>query len=453
MAKQLMEGERKDKMKYVKLSEVLVENRARDDYGNMEELMDSIKEKGVIQPITVRALDDGGYKLLAGGRRFEASLRLAVPTIPAIIREYSGEDDEVDQLEIELIENIHRKDFTWQERVALTDQIHKLYSKKDSNWSGRKTAELTDRSKSNVARDLELARAIAIIPEIAECKTAEDATKLVKKLEEKAIVEALREKQTNRMEAPADNTVTGLDKGIAAALRAADAGYIIGDCFEGMAGLKSNGPIQIIECDPPYGVELNEQKAGRESVTSTVTGYKEVERDAYPEFLKKLAEELYRVAAKDCWLVFWYGQSHHQLVLETLRAAGWLVDEIPAVWIKPNGQTLQPELYYARCWEPFFLCRKGKPIMAERGRSNVFQFSGAGNKYHPTQRPTELIEEILSTLSVGGEHIFVPFLGSGATLRAAFNRGQKAFGFDLDGKYKDKFMLAVEEDTRALFKS
>ena len=91
--------------------------------------------------------------------------------------------------------------------------------------------------------------------------------------------------------------------------------------------------------------------------------------------------------------------------------------------------------------------------MAERGRSNVFQFSGVGNKYHPTQRPIELIQAIFSTLSVGGETVYVPFLGSGATLRTAFNMGLTAFGHDLDDRYKDKFMLAVEEDTRALFKS
>ena len=450
MAKTLVDGERKDKMKYLKLSEITVEDRSREDYGDIEELMESIKEKGVVQPITVALKSDGTHKLMAGGRRYESSLRLGIPTIPCIIRE--GED-EVTELEIELIENIHRKDFTWVERANLTDKIDQLYRRKDSNWSGRKTAALVDRSTSNVNRDLQLARAMTVVPELAECKTADDALKMVKKLEEKAVVDLLRQRQVERIEAPQEHAANGLDKGIASALRSADAAYIITDCFKGMEGLKTNGNIQIIECDPPYGVDLNEQKAGKDSVSSTVTGYKEVKREEYPEFLDRLTSDLFRVAGKDCWLVFWYGQSWHQAVLDSLRRAGWSVDEIPAVWIKPNGQTLQPELYYARCWEPFFLCRKGKPIMAERGRSNVFQYSGAANKYHPTQRPTELIEEIFRTLSVGGEHVFVPFLGSGATLRAAFNMGLKAFGFDLDGKYKDKFMLAVEEDTRNLFKS
>ena len=145
---------------------------------------------------------------------------------------------------------------------------------------------------------------------------------MVKKLEERAIVETLRQRQVERIEAPIEHQANGLDKGIASALKVAEQSYVIGSCFDGMAKMKTNGRIQIIECDPPYGIELNEQKAGRDSVTSTVTGYKEVERSEYAEFLKKLANELYRIAAKDCWLVFWYGQTHHQLVLAAALVDG-----------------------------------------------------------------------------------------------------------------------------------
>ena len=93
--------------------------------------------------------------------------------------------------------------------------------------------------------------------------------------------------------------------------------------------------------------------------------------------------------------------------------------------------------------------------MVERGRSNVFSFAGVAGqkKYHPTERPVGLIEEILSTLTAGLSIVFVPFLGSGATLRACYNLGLKAFGSDLNGEYKSKFMLAVEEDARKLLEN
>jgi DNA modification methylase len=51
------------------------------------------------------------------------------------------------------------------------------------------------------------------------------------------------------------------------------------------------------------------------------------------------------------------------------------------------------------------------------------------------------------------QNVLVPFLGSGATLRAAYNRGLTAYGFDANAEYKDRFLLAVEEDTRALYAS
>lgn len=435
-----VEGERKDKLKHVKLSDIIFEGRAREDYGDLEELKASITDKGVIQPITLSS----NLRLLAGGRRFTACSELGFTTIPAIVREVS---DAIDELEVELIENLHRKDFTWQERARLTERIDAMKrAQNPTKWSQERTAETVGLSVGMTNKDLQLARAMKFLPELENCKTADDAFKIIKKTEEKILRQELRERQQQHVEK--ETPVTGIDAGVTRALLRADADYKVGNTFDGMKELRNAGNITIIECDPPYGIDLNNQKAAKDSVTSTVTGYKEVPADHYESFLDRLTTELYRIANKDCWLVFWYGHTWHAQVLESLRKAGWQVDEIPAIWVKPNGQTLQPELYYARCYEPFFLCRKGKPVMAERGRSNVFSFAGARDKYHPTQRPVELIEAILETLSVGMDTVFVPFLGSGATLRACYNRGIKCFGYDLDAKYKDDFMLAVEEDAR-----
>ncbi len=441
--KQAVAGERKDKMRYLKLSEIIVENRFRTDLGNIDELVESIQDKGVLQPITV----DSQLRLLAGGRRYAASTIAGLSTIPAIIRSFV---DEVDSREIELIENIHRKDFTWQERAALTEEIDRLYKGKDQNWSGRKTAELLDKSVAGVARELQLAKAIRIIPELAEYKTSDEALKVLKKMENEAIITELRRRQGERVNTEFDTPSTS--RGLKDALKIADGNYNIGDTFAGMEGLRSNGMVNLIECDPPYGINLNEQKASKDSATSNVHSYEEVDVGDYPDFLRKLTTELFRIAGKDCWLVFWYGPSWHTQVLTSLRDAGWIVDEIPAIWTKKQGQTMQPEKYFARCYEPFFLCRKGNPVMVERGRANVFDFAGVAGqkKYHPTERPVGLIEEILKTLLAGMSIVFVPFLGSGATLRACYNLGFRGFGFDLNGEYKDKFMLAVEEDSRKL---
>ena len=73
---------------------------------NLDELASSIRELGVIQPITVRKIDFNKFQLVAGERRFRASKRIGLETIPAYIR--IANDQET--LEMALVENIQRQD-------------------------------------------------------------------------------------------------------------------------------------------------------------------------------------------------------------------------------------------------------------------------------------------------------------------------------------------------------
>jgi ParB family chromosome partitioning protein len=72
----------------------------------LQELADSIKEIGIIQPITLRKVDDSQYQIIAGERRYRASLKAGLKTIPAYVR--TADDENV--MEMALIENIQRED-------------------------------------------------------------------------------------------------------------------------------------------------------------------------------------------------------------------------------------------------------------------------------------------------------------------------------------------------------
>lgn len=72
----------------------------------LKELASSIRELGVIQPITVRKLDFNKYQLVSGERRFRASKLIGLPTIPAYIRIANDQES----LEMALVENIQRQD-------------------------------------------------------------------------------------------------------------------------------------------------------------------------------------------------------------------------------------------------------------------------------------------------------------------------------------------------------
>jgi ParB family chromosome partitioning protein len=97
-----------DRIWHIPLSEI-VPNREqpRKDFSHqdLEDLILSIKKHGILQPITVTELEDGGYELIAGERRLRASQMAGLVTIPAIVRTATQQQ----KLELALVENIQRQ--------------------------------------------------------------------------------------------------------------------------------------------------------------------------------------------------------------------------------------------------------------------------------------------------------------------------------------------------------
>ncbi len=81
-------------------------DQPRRSVGDLEELKKSIESKGVLEPILVRPLSDGRFRIIAGERRFRAAMEAGLAEVPCI--ELDVPDNEV--LEIALIENLHRRD-------------------------------------------------------------------------------------------------------------------------------------------------------------------------------------------------------------------------------------------------------------------------------------------------------------------------------------------------------
>jgi ParB family chromosome partitioning protein len=80
--------------------------RSNFDEEALEELVVSIKELGIIQPLTVRKIDDNKYQLITGERRLRAAAKAGLKKVPAYIREAEDEN----MLELALVENIQRED-------------------------------------------------------------------------------------------------------------------------------------------------------------------------------------------------------------------------------------------------------------------------------------------------------------------------------------------------------
>ena len=130
---------------------------------------------------------------------------------------------------------------------------------------------------------------------------------------------------------------------------------------------------------------------------------------------------------------------------------------VPGVWTKGNatGQTNNPTRILGSSCEFFVYARKGDAILRDPGRSNRFDFKPifADDKVHMAERPIEMMEELIALFTPPGGRIMVPFLGSGNTLLAAFNKGFSGFGYELNEDYQNSFIDRVRKGTIGKFTS
>lgn len=89
----------------------------------LNELADSIKQHGVLQPLLVSPSKNGGHVIIAGERRWRASKIAGVEKVPVIIRTA----EELEQLELAMVENIQRVDLAPLEQAATISRLHELF--------------------------------------------------------------------------------------------------------------------------------------------------------------------------------------------------------------------------------------------------------------------------------------------------------------------------------------
>ncbi len=121
--------------------------REHFDEETLKALAASVAEVGIIQPIVVRASDDGGYELIAGERRWRAAKRAGLPSIPALVRT----SDDLSSLETAVVENLHRQDLNALEEAAAYQQLVE-----DFSLTQEEVATRVGRSRSAVANTIRL---------------------------------------------------------------------------------------------------------------------------------------------------------------------------------------------------------------------------------------------------------------------------------------------------------
>lgn len=118
------------------------------DISELNDLAESIRQKGIIQAITVRKLDDGNYELISGERRLRAAKLAGIEKIPSYILDFSSKED---LLEIALIENIHRADLN---AIEIAEAYKRLID--ECSLKQEQVAEKVGKSRSAVANTIRL---------------------------------------------------------------------------------------------------------------------------------------------------------------------------------------------------------------------------------------------------------------------------------------------------------
>jgi ParB family chromosome partitioning protein len=121
-------------------------NQPRQVMGDLSELVSSITEKGVIEPLIVRQRGDR-FQIVAGERRYQASIQAGLQELPVIIRDV--DDSEV--IELALIENLQRKDLTPFEEAEALQSLAERYA-----YTHEDLARKLGKSRSSITESLTL---------------------------------------------------------------------------------------------------------------------------------------------------------------------------------------------------------------------------------------------------------------------------------------------------------
>lgn len=432
--------------KEINICDIEIGERMRVDYGDLTELEETMgdEEIGQIQSIAVEIVEEGNgkpYLLVAGGRRLAALNKLGKDRVLA--RVYSPLTDTL-RKRIELIENTARKELSWDEKSDLTESVHKLqmdlHDNKSSQhnpdgWSKEKTAKELGVTATTITRELELAEAMKVLPEIRACKTQKDAILMKDRLLE----EKLRTELAGRIEIEMAEHNQG---------QVLIDAYKTGDAFELIKDVP-DGSIDFIELDPDYGTGLDVfDRDDRSTVNEggCAEGYKEYTPKEYSEMMKQITNECARVLKPTGWIICWHSPVRTVPTYVKLNDAGFTVNPAPCIWVKNRmTRNLNPDTTLGKQYEPFFYARKSEAKFSKRGYSNIFTAAAPTKRVHPTQKPYLMMKRIIEVFTRPGDSMLVPFAGSGTSLLAGHANGLNVLGYDLNPQYRDSYCLRVKK--------
>ena len=211
---------------------------------------------------------------------------------------------------------------------------------------------------------------------------------------------------------------------------------ILGNSLEVLETLE-DGCIDIVLTDPPYGIDYISNRSIYDN-TITKRGLLNDGKDEAFDLLDKTCEVLQRKTAENSHLYFfcsWAVFSNFETIISK-----YFTIKTPIVWDKGNKGSGDLDNDWGNQTEIIIYCVKGKKLVNNR-RGNLISVPRlhTSKMVHPTQKPNELIKQILEVSFTDGDFIVDPFMGSGSTVKVCNELKAKCLGIELD---KEMFNIA-----------
>jgi DNA modification methylase len=202
-----------------------------------------------------------------------------------------------------------------------------------------------------------------------------------------------------------------------------------GNCLEILKTLH-DGCIDLVLTDPPYGIEYVSNRSIYDG-TITKRGLLNDGKEEAFELLDKACEILQRKTAENAHLYFFCSWSVFSKFENIISK--YFTIKTPIVWDKGNKGSGDLENDWGNQTEIIIYCVKGKKLINNR-RGNIINVSRlhTSRMVHPTQKPDELIRQILEVSATAGDFVVDPFMGSGSTVKVCNEMKLKALGIELD---------------------
>lgn len=460
------------------IADIVVKDRARNEVGDISSLANSITMVGQLTPILI----DENNVLIDGLHRLRAIESLERDYIEARVVSGITQDD---HFLIELLSNMDRKEFAWHEEIELKYKLHNFWldEAKEANksWGYRETAKRLQCSLGGLSTDLAFAEALKIFPELKEQTTKGRAKELYKALgdqamaiqrmdsftpEEKARLNALQSgvipDEAKKKKAKPSKTAEEADLSKGASIE--DIGtpeelsegfgfaepseeekenlqninvIYVAENYKSFLEKIPDNSVGMVELDPPYAIEFNENYGKANGIQSKATDWDE--KELY-EFYFNYLPEIYNKMMDASWVLCWTGKEHFVEINKIAKEIGFQTQQ-PGAWMKTGGSTNQPKRNLVSNWEMFLLFRKGNAQFNTTSLPSAMNINttNAANRIHQWEKPVELYDHFLKAMSRPGTIFLSPFAGSGNCLISAAKAKMMPIGCDKAQKYIPQF--------------